>query len=63
MAVALCTAILLLAVYVQPLAAVLRIVSPDLAGWTLIIAASMAPLLVGIMVGAFRAGMRGGSHG
>ena len=63
MAVALCTAILLLAVYVQPLAAVLRIVSPDLAGWTLIVAASMAPLLVGIMVGAFRAVMSRTSRG
>jgi Ca2+-transporting ATPase len=63
MAVALCTAILLLALYLQPLAAVLRIVSPDLVGWTLIVAASVAPLFVGIVVGAFRAGMSGDSHG
>jgi Ca2+-transporting ATPase len=63
MAVALCTAILLLALYVQPLAAVLRIVSPDLAGWTLIVGASMAPLLVGMLIGAFRAVMSRTSRG
>jgi Ca2+-transporting ATPase len=63
MAVALCTAILLLALYVQPLAAVLRIVPPDLAGWTLIVGASMAPLLVGMLIGAFRAVMSRKSRG
>ena len=63
MAVALCTAILLLALYVQPLASVLRIVPPDLAGWTLIVGASMAPLLVGMLIGAFRAVMSRKSRG
>ena len=63
MAVALCMAILLLALYVQPLAAVLRIVPPDLAGWTLIVGASMAPLLVGMLIGAFRAVMSRKSRG
>jgi Ca2+-transporting ATPase len=62
-AVALCTAILLLALYVQPLAAVLRLVSPDLAGWTLIVGASTAPLLVGMLIGAFRAVMSRKSRG
>jgi len=63
MAVALCTAILLLALYVQPLAAVLRIVSPDLAGWTLIVGASMSPLLVGMLIGVLRAAMSKTSRG
>jgi Ca2+-transporting ATPase len=55
MAVALCTAILLLAVYVPPLAEVLQVVPPDGAGWTLVVAASIAPLLLGMMIGASRA--------
>ena len=56
-AVASCTAILLLAVYVPPLASALHVVPPDLNGWMLILAASMAPLLVGMLIGAFRAVM------
>ena len=52
-AVALCIAILLLAVYVPPLAATLQIVPPDRAGWTLVLAASLAPLLLGMMIGTF----------
>ncbi len=52
-AVASCTAILLLAVYVPPLAAALHVIPPDLTGWMLIVAASMAPLLVGMVFGAF----------
>ena len=55
MAVALCTAILLLAVYVPPLAAALQIVPPDRAGWTLVLAASLAPLLLGMMIGTLGA--------
>ena len=62
-AVALCTAILLLAVYVPPLASALHVVPPDRAGWTLVVAASMAPLLVGMLIGAFRAVMSRKSRG
>jgi P-type Ca2+ transporter type 2C len=51
LAVALCTAILLLAVYAPPLAAALQILPPDLTGWALIAAASAAPLLLGMMSG------------
>jgi Ca2+-transporting ATPase len=49
-ALALCVTILLLAIYVPPLAAALQIVPPDPAGWTLILAASLAPLLLGMAV-------------
>ena len=62
-AVALCTAILLLAVYVPPLASALHVVPPDRAGWTLVVAASMAPLLMGMLIGAFRAVMSRTSRG
>jgi Ca2+-transporting ATPase len=55
LAVAFCTAILLLAVYVPPLAAALHIVPPDRDGWTLVLAASLAPLLLGMVIGAFDA--------
>jgi Ca2+-transporting ATPase len=63
MAVALCTAILLLAVYVPPLAEALQVVPPNWAGWTLVVAASMAPLLVWMLIGAFRAVMSRTSRG
>ena len=63
MAVALCTTILVLAVYVAPLAEALQVVPPDWAGWTLVMAASVAPLLVGMLVGAFRAVMSRTSRG
>ena len=53
MATALCTAILLLALYVPPLAATLQIVPPDRIGWALILTASLAPLLLGMTIGAF----------
>ena len=62
-AVALCIAILLLAVYVPPLAATLQIVPPDRAGWTLVLAASLAPLLLGMMIGTFSAAMSRKSPG
>jgi len=51
-AVVLCSAILLLAVYVPPLASALRLEAPDLEGWTLVIVASVAPLLLGMIIGA-----------
>ena len=51
-AVALCTGILLLAVYAPPLAEALHIVPPDLAGWALVVIASLAPLLFGMASGA-----------
>jgi Ca2+-transporting ATPase len=63
MAVALCTAILLLAIYVPPLAATLQIVPPDRAGWTLVLAASLAPLFLGMMIGTFGAVMSRKSRG
>ena len=63
MAVALCTAILLLAIYVPPLAVALQIVPPDLAGWTLVLAASLAPLLLGVMIGTFGPVIRTKSRG
>ena len=63
MAVALCTAILLLAIYVPPLAVALQIVPPDLAGWTLVLAASLAPLLLGVMIGTFGRVIRTKSRG
>jgi P-type Ca2+ transporter type 2C len=62
-AVALCIAILLLAVYVPPLAATLQIVPPDRAGWTLVLAASLAPLLLGMMIGTLSALMSRKSRG
>jgi P-type Ca2+ transporter type 2C len=51
-AVALCAAILLLAVYAPPLAEALRLEAPDREGWTLILVASIAPLLLGTIIGA-----------
>jgi P-type Ca2+ transporter type 2C len=51
-AVALCTAILLLAVYAQPLAEALSLETPDRGGWTLVLLASTAPLLLGTIIGA-----------
>jgi Ca2+-transporting ATPase len=50
-AVALCTAILLLAIYVPPLAAALQIVPPDRAGWTLVLVSSITPLILGTIIG------------
>ncbi len=47
MAVTLCTALLLVAVYWPPLAGALHIAAPDAAGWVLILGASLAPLMLG----------------
>ncbi len=46
-AIALCTVVLLLATYVQPLASVLKVVPPSPTGWLTIAGASLAPLLIG----------------
>ena len=51
-AVALCSALLLLALYAPPLASALRLEAPDLEGWILVIVASGAPLLLGMIIGA-----------
>jgi Ca2+-transporting ATPase len=58
MAVALCVAILLLAVYIPLVADALQVVAPDRSGWVLVMAASLAPLLVGMTIGAVSAGVR-----
>ncbi|HET9210701.1 MAG TPA: cation-transporting P-type ATPase [Thermoanaerobaculia bacterium] len=47
-AVAVCSGLLLLAVYLPPLAAVLRLSSPGAAGWGLVAAASLVPWGVGM---------------
>jgi Ca2+-transporting ATPase len=46
-ALALCVGLLLLAVYVPPLADVLGVVDPGLAGWGLVLGMSVIPLLAG----------------
>ncbi len=46
-ALALCTALLLAAVYVPVLADVLKVVDPELEGWMLVIVLSLVPLVVG----------------
>ncbi len=52
-AVGLCMGLLLLAVYVPPLAATLHVVAPDPSGWGLVMLTSMTPLLLGMTIGAF----------
>jgi len=54
LAVAFCTGLLLLAIYVPPLADALQIAPPDLNGWLLVAAASAAPLLLGTLFGVIR---------
>jgi Ca2+-transporting ATPase len=51
-ALALCTALLLLAVYVPGFANLLRVEKPGLEGWALIIGASLIPWFVGLIVKA-----------
>jgi Ca2+-transporting ATPase len=58
LAVALCAAILLLAVYIPLMADALQVVPPDRSGWVLVMAASLAPLLIGVTIGAVSAGAR-----
>ncbi|MGE3529641.1 MAG: cation-translocating P-type ATPase [Methyloceanibacter sp.] len=50
MAVALCVALLLIAIYVPPLANALQIVPPDSASWSLILIASLVPVIVGMLM-------------
>ncbi len=52
LAVALCAALLLLAVYAPPLADALRLGVPNPADWMVILAASLAPLFIGLLIGA-----------
>jgi Ca2+-transporting ATPase len=63
LAVVFCTGILLLAIYVPPVASTLQIAPPDLNGWGLVAAASAAPLLLGTLFGAARRLFGGRSHG
>jgi len=56
-AVALCTALILGAVYVPGLAAVLQVHPPDPAGWILVAGMSLVPLLVGQLGKRFGAGI------
>ena len=51
-ALALCTALILLAVHLPGLALVLRLESPGAQGWALALAAACAPLLLGQLFGA-----------
>lgn len=46
-AIVLCIVILAVAIYLPPLAQVLRIVPPDMRGWGLVLGASLVPLLLG----------------
>jgi Ca2+-transporting ATPase len=49
-AVLLCAAMLLLAVYLPPLATVFKLVDPGARGWGVVMAMSLLPLLVGAIV-------------
>jgi Ca2+-transporting ATPase len=53
-ALLLCIALILVAVYVPGLAMVLKVVDPGVNGWSLIIAASLFPLIVGQSIKALR---------
>ncbi len=63
LAVALCAGILLVALYVPPLADTLKIAPPDLNGWLLVAAASAAPLLLGTAFGVVRGIMKRSANG
>lgn len=52
-ALALCIALLLLAVYIPGLAAVLRLANPGKTGWFMIIGGSLVPLLIGQLLKTF----------
>jgi len=53
-ALLLCISLILIAVYVPGLATVLKVVDPGMDGWSLIIAASLFPLIVGQGIKALR---------
>jgi Ca2+-transporting ATPase len=63
LAVGLCVAILLLAIYLPIVAEALRVVPPDGAGWLLVMTASLAPIFAGLAIGALRASARKTSLG
>jgi Ca2+-transporting ATPase len=52
LASAICASLLLLAVYAPPLAGPLRLEAPNAEGWSLVIATSIAPLLLGTIISA-----------
>jgi len=59
-ALALCTVFLVIAVYTPGLSLVLRVVDPGLAGWGLVMGASMFPLVVGQVAASLRLSVIGG---
>jgi Ca2+-transporting ATPase len=63
MAISFCTAILLLAVYWAPLAEPLHLVAPSRSGWATMLGLSLAPLLLGTIIGALSAWISGRRHG
>ena len=63
LAVALCTALLLLAMYVPPIANALQIAPPSFDGWLLVAGASTAPLLLGTAYAMLRRIMKGRVRG
>lgn len=62
-ALALCTGLLLAAVYLSPLAGVLKVVNPGRDGWLIIISMSLTPLLVGQLGKVLAASLRPSSRG
>ena len=52
-ALLLCIVLLLAAVYISPVATVLKVVDPGVAGWALIVAVSLVPVVVGQIVKTF----------
>ncbi|MEZ4548125.1 MAG: cation-transporting P-type ATPase [Thermodesulfobacteriota bacterium] len=53
-ALGLCSLLIAAAVYIKPLAEVLRIIPPGIEGWTLIAVMSLAPLAIGQILKVFR---------
>lgn len=53
-ALGLCSLLIAAAVYIKPLAEVLRIIPPGIEGWTLIAVMSLAPLAIGQILKIFR---------
>jgi len=63
LAVLFCSGLLLGAVYFPPLASALQIAPPDRDGWLLVAAASVLPLVLGMMFSAARKLLARGPHG
>jgi Ca2+-transporting ATPase len=55
-ALALCLGLIVAALYVEPIAVVLRLVPPDAAGWAVVLGFSLVPLVVGQTIAALRRG-------